>query len=493
MGWVRKSSTSEEDTDSCSQWPSEDYLHDIVGFARNVLGVEPWERQIDILQAVQENDRVCVASGHKVSKSQTCAIVALWYYTLYPDSRVLLTCTTARQVNEVVWREVRWLFNRSKSKLLPSDPALLRNPDLRTTAIDGTMSVLASSGLKSEFRQILGFTCGESEGAAGLSGAHCMWIVDEASGVQDRVFEAIEGNRAGGAKILLVGNPTRNDGEFFRAFYTKRAFYHCIQLSSEESPNVVAGRTIIPGLCEREWIDTKKREWGENSPQYKVRAKGEFALCTSDKAISLPDVIEAEKRYGRDPTLGTRVVALVPGGPGRGTESVAVFRIGPDVYDIRSFCGKPDEHVAHVCVYEPDVIVVDTECPNGKLAYKHLKEWASQSGRKCIQVRPLQRATRDPLVYDRVRDEMWACLAEWMKEGSIPPDGALSGELCLPEWYQAGTGALCLTSRDKMREELQRHPDRSEALAMCVWHRDRIASAAQSPRVDGCDPYKEMR
>jgi hypothetical protein len=35
------------------------------------------------------------------------------------------------------------------------------------------------------------------------------YLVDEASGVTDEIFEAIEGNRAGGARIAMFSNPTR--------------------------------------------------------------------------------------------------------------------------------------------------------------------------------------------------------------------------------------------------------------------------------------------
>ena len=39
-----------------------------MGFFREILGVEPWAKQIEILEAVRDSSRVAVKSGHKVSK-----------------------------------------------------------------------------------------------------------------------------------------------------------------------------------------------------------------------------------------------------------------------------------------------------------------------------------------------------------------------------------------------------------------------------------------
>jgi hypothetical protein len=50
-------------TASTLSWPSLHYQAD------HVLGVEPWEKQRDIILAVRDHKRVAIASGHKVSKA----------------------------------------------------------------------------------------------------------------------------------------------------------------------------------------------------------------------------------------------------------------------------------------------------------------------------------------------------------------------------------------------------------------------------------------
>src|SRR5690349_8689124 len=85
------------------------YAADPVGFAVEVLGGEPWERQAEILLAVRDCPRVTVRSAHGVGKTWVAACAALWFlYTRSPVT-VLTTAPTHRQVKEILWREIRRL------------------------------------------------------------------------------------------------------------------------------------------------------------------------------------------------------------------------------------------------------------------------------------------------------------------------------------------------------------------------------------------------
>ena len=76
----------------------------------------------------------------------------------------------------------------------------------------------------------------------------------------------------------MFSNPTQTSGEFYESHSRdKAALYKQIVISSEETPNAIEGRIVIPGLASRAWIEQKREEWGEESGLYKVRVKGEFA------------------------------------------------------------------------------------------------------------------------------------------------------------------------------------------------------------------------
>src|SRR6188768_3692654 len=74
-----------------------------VGFARDILGINPWSKQRAILESVASHQRVACASGHKCGKSTALAILALWFYCSYPGARVVLTAVTDNQVNGIIW------------------------------------------------------------------------------------------------------------------------------------------------------------------------------------------------------------------------------------------------------------------------------------------------------------------------------------------------------------------------------------------------------
>lgn len=481
-------------------WPSEKYQADPVAFVRDILAVEPWDAQVEILEAVRDHKRVAVASGHKVGKSATDVMVALWFYCSFPDARVVMTSVTSRQVDQILWRELRMLRSRA---LKP---------------IDGEMHELARSGLKSmDFREIVGFTAKEAEAVAGISGKNLLYIVDEASGVAQEIFDAIEGNRAGGARILLTSNPTRAEGEFYDAFYSKKAFYKCIQVPSTETPNCVEGRDVIPGLATRAWIDEKRQEWGEQSALYKIRVLGQFVLREDGKVISAHTIQQAEDRWADMVDEGELSIGIDPAGEGpRGDETVFAVRRGKKIVALHGYHGvSRDAHLIHLLslcgehkhhAHEKVCVNVDREGKIGNEVWYTIREYANlHPWMHVYGIRCSEKAMREPLVYDRLRDELWANLAHWLRDGgAIPEDTKLAAELHAPEYKQMVTGKLKVTDKDTLRKHLERSPDRADAVALAVWHsmssmpmqtdeRPEPPGQIMDARAQGLDPYEGMR
>lgn len=501
------------------EWPSSRYRDDPVAFARDVLGVEPWLRQVELLEAIRDHKRVAVASGHKVSKSHSFAAAALWFYCSFPDARVVMSSTTSRQVDQILWRELRMMHARAGrcaecKRKSPGGPT----PCPHSATIGGKLGQLARSGLKSEdFREIVGFTAREAEAVAGVSGKNLLYLVDEASGVPDIIFEAIEGNRAGGARVALFGNPTRTEGEHFEAFHGKSEFYFTIRISSEETPNVITGREVVPGLATREWVEEKRREWGEDSPMYRIRVKGEHVLGEDGKILSVHDIAEAEARWADTPAKGRLYIGLDPAGPGEGgDESVFTPRRGLRSFGAIAKRGLSEEaHLVHLlglCAEHrergerPPIVVIDRDGPIGVKVLRVLRAHADERPQdfEILAVRSSDRARRDPKNYDRIRDELWANLAQWMVEGgSFPEDARLAKELHAPEWIGQLNGRVKATDKKTLRKLLGRSPDRADSLALAVWESSALEHAepgsppAPEPdaydRVDppttGIDPY----
>lgn len=462
------------------------YAADPVGFARDVLGYTPchsiqevrralaadpkakilWWKQIEILEAVRDHARVCVRSGHKVSKSHTAAIIALWFYACFDEARVVLTAVTARQVDAILWREVRKHRARAVQQ------------------IDGAIGELARTGLKSDdFREIVGFTAREAEAVAGVSGKNLLYIPDEASGIADEIFEAMDGNRAGGARMVMFSNPTRTEGYFFEAFHEKVRFWKPLHISSEDSPNVLAGESLLPGLATRAWVDEMRSEWGADSPFFKVRVQGKFVENEQGKILSLHAITQAEERWPDTEAQGVLEIGIDPSGPGEGgDESAFAVRRGKKLLSLDAMRGlSAPAHLAHALGYisanrrprDPvPLIKIDREGPIGGeilgIFRAHLEQYPNAF--EVIGVRSSDRACRQPDKFDRVRDELWWNLYDWFREGgAILEDKLLEKELHAPSWLGQVTGRMKVTPKPELRKMLGRSPDRADALALAVW------------------------
>lgn len=519
-------------------FPCVHYQTDIIGFVRDVLGYHPcrtlaelvairddedarnvpeherrlclWPQQVEVLEAIQKHERVSVSSGHKVSKSHTLGIAALWFYSCFHDAKVVFSSTTYHQVESILWSEFRRLRFRSK------------------VSIPGDMHEVASSGLKSEdFRIVQGFTAKEPEAIAGISGKNLLFLLDEASGIPDKIFEAIEGNRAGGAKIVMTSNPTKTSGTFFESHHSKSidqlgaGGFRTFQISSEDTPNAVTGRRLIPGLATKDYVDAMRIEWGVDSPFYKVRILGQFVKNEEGKPFSIELISAAEERWSETKAEGRLHIGVDPAGPGEnGDESGFAVRRGRKLLHLETKRGMTEaEHVAKVLdllrayrlpgdvlAVSMPVVAVDREGPIGFKVWQAIK--AHFDDPKCdlpafvLGERASDKAFRRPDLYDNHRDELWGALEAWLRDsGAILTDPKLEKELGEIEWTSNVRNRLKATPKDDIRRALGRSPDRGDALCLAVWEptgyrtvatdpdREQPAQHAVAPRID---PYSTI-
>jgi hypothetical protein len=471
------------------RFPSPIYLADPVRFSREILGVEPWAKQVELLEAVRDFPRVACKSGHKIGKSHSAAQVMLWFYCSHEHARVVCTSTTSRQVDEILWRELRMMLSRGgrctrcKAEIAANPAARIPRPCPHSSLIDGDLGDLARTGLKSDdFREIVGFTAKQGEAVAGISGANVLYVVDEASGVPTEIYDAIEGNRAGSARLLLLGNPTKNSGEFYDAFHSKARFYKGLTVSSEETPNAVSGERLIPGLATREWLDEKRDEWGEKSPLYLVRVKGEFAEHEEGKIFSLHTIEQAEQRWHDTPAEGRLYIGLDPAGErGRGDEIIFAARRGLKLLELVARRGLDETgHLAELLrivgrlrtARETPVVVVDREGDIGSKVNRAIRDYADDHPHEIevVSVRASDRSMRQPELYNRMRDALAGSLAAWFDAGgTIVEDAKLAKELHTLEWRQMPNGQAKVTDKETLRKIIGRSPDRYDALALAVW------------------------
>lgn len=438
------------------------HIEDPVVFARDVLGMRVWGLQAEMLRAVWRHDRVAVRSGHKVSKSTSAAILALWWVATREDARVAMTSASFHQVRKILWRELKRRYTASS---LP---------------LGGTLFADPATGLQfANGNEVFGFSTKEPERAAGISAANILYILDEASGISEAVFEAIEGNRAGGAKMVMTSNPTRTTGTFFDAFHTKRDFWYTIHIPSTSSPNIT-GEMAIPGLATRAWVGEKRREWGVTSPLYQVRVLGNFPSQASNSVFGLDLIMDAKERHSVAPTDGALRVG------------VDVARYGDDetvIYPVRGLKALPPETISGSDglmvagkvmevigrlrrTGESGIRVVVDEIGLGASPVDFLT-YMQENGDAGIEVVPVNvsKSSSDPDTYMNIRSEIIFKLRDWLEAGgSIPPDDErLAAEMMSLTYGFDMKGRRRLPSKDAERKILKRSPDRRDALALALY------------------------
>lgn len=460
-------------------WPSPRYAADPVGFCREVLGFHPWDAQVEILEAVRDHRNVTVRSGHKIGKSTIVAALAIWFWCSFARACVPLTAVKASQIDEAVWKEVRRLHRGA------------------TIPIGGELHTLSRSGLRdlSDDRKIWGITAREGEGVAGISGPNVLLVVDEASGVHDRFFEVLGSSMAGSGgtvRKIYIGNPTRTSGEFWRSHNTLASTFRTIHVSSESTPNA-RGLGVVPGLAGPEWIAEKKAEYGEDSPTYAVRVRGDFAAGLEGKIISTELLTCAQEAWASlVPDEGQLQIGIDPAGDGvNGDEASIGVRRGMRIATVLAWRGiSEDAIVANALAllreYRRDReaiprIAVDACGGIGTRVAAKLRAFLDSSAEafELVEVRSDRKMWGSP-EFDMVRDALFGEMRAWLEGGgALPTDLKLAQDLNAPSFTADQHGRYVATDKKALRKILGRSPDRGDAANLAVWGWRSAATGAE--------------
>lgn len=437
-------------------------------YAEEVFGLTVWTRQRDVLTAVRDHDRVSVRSGHKVSKSTSAAIV-VWWFTSDPDARpearAIVTAPTGRQVSEIIWREVIALHGRATRRGYRL-PLPGQRPGTGVRWGDG--------------REIIGFTIDEQqpEAIAGFSGAHLQFVLDEASGIDDRVFEALDGNAAAGARFFLISNPTRTSGAFYES-QQPGGDYTPLHISSEQSPNIT-GESRIPGLATREWRDKMVAKYGADSFWVAVRVRGEFPSGADDEVFGAGLVSAGMHRVAEIGDTEPLVCGLDVAGFG-GDENILAPRCGPRTLPMVQIPAGESVDIAAAAIRvarklrrdanERVQINVDANGVGAGVYSVLVSDAFEHDGERfvprdeiiAVAVMTAERA-HDASQYTNRRSELHFIGRDYLRDGgSLPDDDELNLELRAPRYALDRTNRIQVELKAKIRARLGRSPDRADA------------------------------
>jgi hypothetical protein len=136
------------------------------------------------------------------------------------------------------------------------------------------------------------------ENLAGFHDENLLFIVEEASGVDENMFPVIEGALSTGNCILfMIGNPTRTKGEFYNSHNKSgtKELYYKKHIQLHEAPRI-----------SKKWVEGMVKKYGKNSPIVKVRVFGEFVDAEENQLLHqawIDDAFNREMDDGSIPKL----------------------------------------------------------------------------------------------------------------------------------------------------------------------------------------------
>lgn len=197
--------------------------------------------------------RISVVSGHGVGKSALLSWLILWFLYVHPDSQVACTSPGAEQMYDVLWKELKKWIERGE----PSIGSYYEWGTTHVRMVDNPNVWFARAKTSSK------------ENTEALAGVHADWVlmaVDEASGVEEPIFETMEGAlTSGNILVFLISNGTRAIGYFYDTHHKDSERWQNYAFSSLDSPRV-----------DRKYVEAIVDKYGDDSVQYAIRVKGEF-------------------------------------------------------------------------------------------------------------------------------------------------------------------------------------------------------------------------
>lgn len=243
--------------------PLEDYQTDPIAYSREVIGIEPWKGEVqpgqyelfeDIGTSVrrqlagEETIKIFrVEAGHGVGKTLGTAVLVNWFFDAFSPSITYTTAPSKEQVESLLWKDIKKLRpSHLPGRVLPGSPRMEKGPD--HWAVGKTTNDSGGKG---------------TERVQGQHDDYLMFVLDEAEGVPDYVYDAVDAMMTGGKVIIviLIGNPRTRTSKFFR--WGRRRDVKSYRWSVLEYPNVVWGREIVPGGTGRSWLVTRIENWCE--------------------------------------------------------------------------------------------------------------------------------------------------------------------------------------------------------------------------------------
>ena len=432
-----------------------------VEFTKDIIKATPDDIQGDILTSVAQNQLTSVRSGHGIGKSALQSWLIIWFMCTRPFPKIPCTAPTKHQLHDILWAEVaKWL-----------------NPTLKTE-IEWTQEKLYMKSNPENWFAVPR-TATQPDALQGFHADHLLYIIDEASGVKDIVFEPVLGSLSTqDAKLIMCGNPTQLSGFFFDSHNKNRSIYKTFKVSGENSKRV-----------SKDYIQMIIDMYGLESDVYRVRVAGEFPKAMPDSFIQLEWVENCSKK------ISTRTYPTF-----RIDIGVDVARYGDDETVINILFDKKYQQKQKVLHHNDTMQVtgnivqilenlrqqyigmpihIKIDCDGlGVGVYDRLKEIKQQKNWITVKLYEChfggaggKNKEEEPVEFSNSTGLMWGLLREKLKRNEIELiyDDKQITQLSNRKYRINSEGRIELERKEEMKKRGLTSPDRGDALVLSLY------------------------
>jgi len=473
----------------------------------NKFAFEAFDSKLDaeqqsILRSVQFNSRTTVASGTARGKDYVAAVAAMCFMYLTPkwnatgsliaNTKVCLTAPTARQVDNIMQPEFARLFKKAKAKGI-NLPGRLVSSDIRTDFEEWYLT-----GFRADPYQ--------HEAWSGFHAVNTMFVITEASGINDNTFSAIEGNLQGNSRILLVFNPNTTIG--YAAKSQKGDRWHKFRLNSLTAPNVVHKKSIIPGQVDYDWVIDKIENWCTQIPEedkkeeeddfefegnwyrpedlFRIKVLGKFPKVDEDVLIPQQWIEAAQERWkvNAEPIKDKLILGVDVAGMGRDS-TVYCSRFGNYVEKMNKVHsgGKADHMkvsgtVKNILDTHPGSVasidtigegagvysrLIELEYDKTAISCKYSEKAKDKRGKELTDITGQNK-------FANMRAYLFWAVRDWLDPKNntgamLPPGETLKEEASEIKWSRKSNGSIIIEPKEDIKKRLGRSTDEFDALA----------------------------
>ena len=404
---------------------------------------------------------ISIRSGKGTGKDASVAIAIFWFLMLFQESRNYLIAPSLDAIKANLISEM----NKWKTRRVEGEHVCLVHNEFDLMSAGCRMTHDGENG-KSWFVKSMsaGPNLPEDKQLETLQGKHArfqMFVIDEASGVPDPVFQPLDTTLTDPVNfIIMIFNPTRRSGFAHEShFGPEKKYWIPLHWNAEES-----------SMVSPDQIAYLKDKYGEASTEYRVSVLGEPPLAEDGSLIPY-DWCIAAKELVFEPCDDDPVVFGVDVANLGQDSTVILVRKGNSVVEITEYKKLDTNEVAEAVAmraaeWQPSAIFVDV-CGLGVGVYDNLRRMNVPNVRGINTGRSAKR----PQKFMRLRDELWWAVREAFQNNLISlhhveKDRGLISELSSIRYKINDKSKVKVEGKIDLRQRKMPSPNKADALTL---------------------------